>query len=400
MTSRIVRSIPSGAVRAAAAILIVAVFSAAAIVAFRSASSTATVEHDIMVSAAGCAPNWRVPGSGHPTFTVSNLTGQRYEVDLVGRDELTEYGAIETLGPRTTRTLHVALPPGMYAWRCESIDGNVTYSPLERAVGPAVAAQPDVPVTLDQLAAITTTYRSKVQQGMGVLAPEVDRLAADLTAGNLTAAKAEWLTAHLQYERLGAAYGTFGDFDARINGLPNGLPGGVHDRDFTGFHRIEYGLWHGEVASALVPIAHRLSTDVHALASTFAHLQTPPNDVALRTHEILENALQFELTGETDQGSHTNLATVRANVDGTEMTLSALAPLLRVKNAPLLTRAEHGVQYLAAVLDRYDVGGHWIAVQSLPCSAREQVDATLSALLETLSPIPDVLEIPHTADQS
>ena len=139
---------------------------------------------------------------------------------------------------------------------------------------------------------------------------------------------------------------------------------------------------------------------MHELVTTFPHLQTPPNDVALRTHEILENALQFELTGQTDQGSHTNLATVRANVDGTEMTLSALAPLLRVENATLADRAEQGVQHLGIVLDRYDVGGRWLAVQAMPRDAREQIDATVSGLLETLSPIPDVLEIPRTADQS
>ncbi len=42
----------------------------------------------------------------------------------------------------------------------------------------------------------------------------------------------------------------------------------------------------------------------------------PPNDLSLRTHEILENTLQFEFTGEDDQGSHTGLATAMANVAG------------------------------------------------------------------------------------
>ncbi|MHC5904004.1 hypothetical protein ACVNF4_08855, partial [Streptomyces sp. S6] len=37
------------------------------------------------------------------------------------------------------------------------------------------------------------------------------------------------LPAHLVYERMGAAYGTFGDADAQING------------DSAGFHRIERG---------------------------------------------------------------------------------------------------------------------------------------------------------------
>ena len=43
----------------------------------------------------------------------------------------------------------------------------------------------------------------------------------------------------------------FGDADGVINGTDAGLPGGVHDPDFTGFHRIEYGLWHGESTRSL-----------------------------------------------------------------------------------------------------------------------------------------------------
>jgi hypothetical protein len=51
-------------------------------------------------------------------------------------------------------------------------------------------------------------------------------------------------------------------------------------------------------------------------------------DVGLRTHEILENALQFQLTGHDDYGSGTTLATTGANVAGTRELLTVLRPLL------------------------------------------------------------------------
>ena len=56
------------------------------------------------------------------------------------------------------------------------------------------------------------------------LAAQTQRLSAAVDAGDRQGAEAAWLVAHLQYERLGAAYGAFGDLDAAINGLPNGLP--------------------------------------------------------------------------------------------------------------------------------------------------------------------------------
>ncbi|MGI8879914.1 MAG: hypothetical protein ACR2KJ_05240 [Jatrophihabitans sp.] len=68
----------------------------------------------------------------------------------------------------------------------------------------------------------------------------VGLLRADIDRGDLARARTDWLPAHLAYEQLGAAYGAFGDADSRINGLPNGLPAGVHDEDVAGLHRIEY----------------------------------------------------------------------------------------------------------------------------------------------------------------
>ncbi len=71
-------------------------------------------------------------------------------------------------------------------------------------------------------------------------------------------------------------------------------------------------------------------------------------DVALRTHEILENTLQFELTGETDEGSHTNLATAWANVQGTKLALAAITPLLDTSSHGARRPGDAGLDRLGA----------------------------------------------------
>ena len=154
------------------------------------------------------------------------------------------------------------------------------------------------------------------------------------------------MAAHLDYARLGAAYDTFGDFGDEIDGRPNGLPGGVADPNFQGFLRLEYGLWHGQPLPVLVSVVDRLDTAVHGLVQQFPLMQTPANDVSLRTHEILENTLQFELTGEEDEGSHTTLATALANVQGTQLALTAIAPLLQQHDPQLLAAVTAGLQGL------------------------------------------------------
>jgi high-affinity iron transporter len=203
-----------------------------------------------------------------------------------------------------------------------------------------------------------------------------------------------WLVAHLDYARLGAAYGTFGDFDDEINGRPNGLPQGVDDTGWTGFLRLEYALWHGQPASTMASVADQLDTYVHQLVATFPEQSTPPNDLSLRAHEILENTLQFELTGEADQGSHTGLATAAANVQGTETVLGTIAPLLRQDDPAVLAASTTALHRLGALIGTYQqADGSWTPVQSLTPSGREHLDGAIGQYLETVSPVPDVLEL-------
>ena len=154
----------------------------------------------------------------------------------------------------------------------------------------------------------------------------------------------------------------------------------------------------------LVPVANALDAAVHGLIKQFPQMLMPANDLSLRTHEILENTLQFELTSETDEGSHTNLATAWANVQGTQLALTAIAPLLQPGEPGLLASLRQGLGNMAASLEEFkQPDGTWTPLQSLTTSQREHLDGELGALLEKLSAVPDLLELPlrpATGDQS
>jgi high-affinity iron transporter len=345
-----------------------------------------------VITLSDCGKDWKPPRAGVPTFTLHNTTSDAFEIQLFGADGVTVFGRIEMLAPDTQRPLRVSLPPGTYTWRCQDYKGAVNFSPPGVVTGGDVAAQPYRPVTNDEMVVAVVAYRTQVAAGLKLLASDSARLLSAAQSGNTDATRAAWLDAHRQYERLGAAYDTFGDFADAIDGRPDGLPGGVHDKAFTGFHRLEYALWHNEDQATVVATAQQLDHDVRALVAQFPHQGTGSNDVPLRTHEILENSLQFELTGATDEGSHTNLATVRANVDATLMALSAITPMLRLRNPALLRRSTAALDALAAMLDRYDTGGTWRPLTDLTRPEREQLNAATSAFLETVSPVPAILE--------
>jgi iron uptake system EfeUOB component EfeO/EfeM len=115
-------------------------------------------------------------------------------------------------------------------------------------------------------------------------------------------------------------------------------------------------------------------------------------DIGLRTHEIMENALQFQLTGHDDYGSGTTLATVGANIAGTRELLTVLHPLLAPRYAGLAA-VSTWLDRLQALLGRAKTpDGGWIAVSALSPGLREQINAAASQALEELSPIAAITE--------
>ena len=375
----------------------------------------------IAVSDSACASGWSAH-SGRTVFTVENTAPHDFfSVQLVsGADPVLAvepispanaaraanaevFGQVSLLAPQTEVPLDAVLPPGRYFVRCLDSNGNTFDSPVTRVGGgtvrsgdgPVAGARPYSPVTPNQLAFAMQSYRTSVQPVLSRLAADTDRLARAVRAGRFTLARTLWLPAHLDYARLGVAYGTFGRLDGEIDGRPLGLLRGAHDPGFRGFLRLEYGLWHGQSRQGLVHVASALDAAVHGLvkaAGSTASVIWVNTDLPLRAHEILENTLQFELTAETDEGSNTNLATAWANVQGESIALGAVVPLLRSRDPRLLASTRTASARLEAAFAAYRrPDGAWERLGALTLRQRERLDSATGALLEQLEKIPDEL---------
>ncbi|MCW2937825.1 MAG: Iron permease [Actinomycetia bacterium] len=386
------RTVGKGARRWLVPVGVVAIPVAVAAVVIAVSDSKPAERGAVSVSATDCGKGVTAVRSGRQVFPMHNTGSKTAEVYLIDVYSNAVFGEVEGLAPGTTRDLVATLGGGSYAFRCVPAGVAAVTSAAFRVTGGG--AVPGVlPVGEADLAAPLSAYKTYVGMGLATLSGQVGRLKADLDAGDLTAARRDWLTAHLGYSSLGAAYGTFKDFDKKINGRADGLPGGVHDKDFTGFHRMEYGLWHGESAASLAGPAGQLVADVAGLAKDFPAQDFAAGDLALRTHEILENTLQFELTGATDQGSGSNLATAEANVQGTRVLLDLLRPLIVKRGPQLLAIVDQWLQRTEQFLQAHLQS----PVEQLSRTDRQKINGTLGQLLEKLAPIPDLLEIRKAA---
>ncbi|MEU6658079.1 iron uptake transporter permease EfeU [Streptomyces sp. NPDC046821] len=350
----------------------------------------------VAVSAKECGKGFTAPKPGRQTFQMHNTGDKTSEVYLVDPATNAVYGEIEGLAPGTTRALVATVDGGTYAWRCVPTGGGAVTSKSVRVSG-GRGSKAVIPLSEHELAGPLAQYRAYVDKGLTTLVAQTRTLADDIRHDHLGRARADWLTAHRTYTSLGAAYGTFENYDQKIDGRADGLPGGVHDKDFTGFLRVEYGLWHGESAASLTAPGRQLAADAAGLRNAFPHQDFAPSDLPLRSHEILENTLQFELTGDTDEGSGTGLATADANLAGTRELITVLKPLLAARSTELLPTVEADMARLQKLLDAAHHGSSWTPVGQLDEAARARVDGATGRLLEDLAPVPDLLEIRKSA---
>jgi high-affinity iron transporter len=375
-------------------VLVPAVAAAGTIAALPSASAAASAT--VTVTRTGCANDWTA-AAGTQTFLVDNKSGKTGEINLVNAAGGV-VSEIETIGPATTAAMTATLGPGRYTITCRLAGQAATSSAPVQVTGKTAPAAPAAvkPVTVPELTGPNQAYQAYAAGDLQKLAGTVTTIAADLRRGDLAAAKRDWLTAQLGWERVGASYNSFGDAGVAVDGLPDGLPDGVSDKHFTGLRRLEYGLWHGQSAGSLLPVVTELAQHVAAVRKnlTSGDIAGDPTNLPVRAHEILEDALRDHLSGIDDEGARAAYPETYGDLQVTRVVLGELSPLIVARAPGLMGTAQSQLDTLEQALLATQVSGQWTSLGSAPLADRQRVDAAIGALLETLSSVPDLLEVP------
>jgi iron uptake system component EfeO len=351
----------------------------------------------IDVSSAQCGDAWSVPGAGWHTIQISNQGVTGAEVDLVDPANGAVYYEIENTGPGTVNPISIDFGSGKYALLCLFSDSGPLQGTTVTVAGHATGTPAVLPVSYNDLIPLAKTYAAREEAALKVLASQTATLAAAVRGGNLATARRDWLTAHLQYETLGDAYDAFGNFDTEIDGRADAT--GVTSPQWTGFYRLEYGLWHGQSLTSLVPVADTLGSDVNQLVAWWPTQEVPLADLGRRAHEVIENALEFQLTGHDDYGSGTTLASTVAAITASRVLLALLHPLLAPRY-PGLPAVYSGLSQLQSLLEKEQLpNGSWVPVSALPDAARQAIDAACGQVLQELAPIASITEPRNTANE-
>jgi high-affinity iron transporter len=353
----------------------------------------------VTVSRTDCAPEWSSAQPGTQTISVTNNSGLAGEINLDNAAGAV-VGEIETIGPGTSAPLTATLGSGTYTFRCLMGSQPVTASQpvtVSANTGTTVAAPAAIkPVTLGDITPPNKLYQVYAAAQLTDLAKAVTVIENDLRHNKIPQAKKDWLTAQLDWERVGASYDSFGDLGLAVDGTPDGLPNGVNDTGFTGLHRLEYGLYNGQSAKELLPVTQTLAKNV---ATVQKNLTTDdeagdPTQLPLRVHEIIEDALRDHLSGIDNQGAGEAYAMTYADTQVDKVVLGDEANLINERQPGLVATADSQLAALDQALLATQANGQWQPLTAVGIDQRSDVDAAIGALLETLAEVPNLLEVP------
>ncbi|MER7251358.1 EfeM/EfeO family lipoprotein [Kribbella sp. NPDC000426] len=336
--------------------------------------------------------DWLGGPAGRYDFVFVNNEGAGAEVYL--EDPATEriYLEVEHFGRGVSRAVTASVPPGTYRWVCIT-DYTIKYS---RPVVVTGAPLPHdvhgiIPVTGLDLRVPINNYVAWITGQLPTLTRQVEELRDALLAGDAAAARRAWLTAHLTYETLGGAYRAYGETGDDINAdPPRGVP--LADADFAGFRKIEAMLWHDRPTATITPYAEALLESVGQLTDELALPNAiTPIDMGRRAHEILEDALQWDLNGIGDAGSQTELATVDANITGVWQALEPLRPILRKQN-PYLDQTDEQLRLTQQLVRSHHHDDGWVGLAALSVRQRAGINAAVQHSVELLAHTAAILD--------
>ena len=293
-------------------------------------------------------------------------------------------GEVENIGPGLKRDLIVELPTGKYQAVCkpgmvgDGIRGDLTVT------GDA-PAQVDTDAALKQA---TESYQRYVNSQTVALEQKTTEFVTAVKAGDVAKAKALFPVSRTYWERIEPVAESFGDLDPKIDARVNDVEPGT---EWTGYHRIEQALWVANSTKGMDKYADQLLTDVKTVVAKAKVVKLTPLQLANGAKELLDEVATGKITGEEEAFSHTDLWDFQANVDGSKGAITALRPILQVKDPALVSTLDKEFANVQGLLDKQRAGDGFKSYTELSQDQVKEFASAVDALSEPLSKVAEVV---------
>lgn len=216
-----------------------------------------------------------------------------------------------------------------------------------------VAMQAQAAVAPQDLVNPITDYKLYVLDNLEQFSSHTREFTDAIKAGDLQRAQQLYAPTRVYYERIEPIAELFADLDASIDAREDDYEHGVQDPTFTGFHRLEYGLFHEHSTAGLGDYAERLMNDVETLEQSVQDLTFPPEKVVGGAAALMEEVAATKVSGEEDRYSHTDLWDFQGNLDGSKKIFELVKPLAAQEDPAFVARIEKNFTAIEHTLAHY-----------------------------------------------
>ena len=335
-----------------------------------------------------CEPNALTVPAGRASFRIVNRSERAVEWEIL--DGVLVVEERENIAPGLSQVINANLQPGDYAITCGLLSnprGTLHVTPTAESDAQA-KARPSLVAFVGPL----SEFRVYLSTQGGALVKAVAALQQAIEADDLDQAQALYVPARAAYQRLAPAAQRLAELDNAINARADYFEQREQDPGFTGFHRLEYGLFQRRDLNGLAPVAQRLAQDVASLKQQLLAQTLPPEQLVGSVARTIRNLAELRATsGEEERYSHSDLSGFAANLETTRKVVDLLRPLLAKSAAPLLARVDEAGNALGTRLDNLRDGFGYQAYDKVDTSQRQALADKAKALADALDGIDPAL---------
>ncbi|WLH70872.1 iron uptake system protein EfeO [Pseudomonas sp. FP2309] len=335
-----------------------------------------------------CEPNALTVPAGRASFRIINRSERAVEWEIL--DGVLVVEERENIAPGLSQVINANLLPGDYAITCGLLSnprGTLHVTPTAESDAQA-KAKPSMVAFIGPL----SEFRVYLSGQGSALVKAATALQQAIDAGDLAQAQALYVPARAAYQRLAAASQRLATLDNAINARADYFEKREQDPAFSGFHRLEYGLFQQRSLDGLAPIAQRLVTDVTTLKQQLLAQSLPPEQlVGIVVRNLNSLADVRALSGEEERYSHTDLNDFAANLQAAHKVVELMRPLLAKSAADLLPKVDSALAAFDAQLQGFNVGTGYASYDSVTADQRKQIADKAKALAVALDGIDPAL---------
>lgn len=341
----------------------------------------------VTVTDKGCEPSTLEVPAGKTVFSIHNASRRAMEWEVL--QGVMVVAERENIVPGFRVALTATLDPGEYQMTCGLLSNP---RGLLRVLAAAASGTLAPPSPMDLVGPIAE-YKVYVIQQVDALVAATRPFTEAVKAGDLAQAQRLYAPARLYYERVEPIAELCNDLDSSIDARADDFERKEEDASWTGFHRIEKGLFADKSTAGLAPVADKLLADTIELQKRLKTLVIKPKDMVGGAAALIEEVASKKIGGEEDRYSRTDLWDFQANLDGAQKIVALLRPLLQPRNPQLLAQIDGNFAKVDAILAKYKAGKGFQRYDALSQSDRNTMKGAVAVLAEDLSKLRGTLGV-------